>query len=74
MATYFAWLRLSRKEFSWRGTFYPVYAVLIKRNIRFHMAFPAVLSFNINGGRKTFKEATEAKAFLSSLEAVVDED
>lgn len=37
----------------------------IKKNIRFRMAYPAILSFKVNGIFKTFKDPNEAKAFLS---------
>lgn len=51
-----------------RRAFNPVCAELIKRNIRFRMAFPAVLSFEINGVKKSFKDPKEASAFLESAE------
>lgn len=50
-----------------RRAFNPVCAELIKRNIRFRMAHPAVLSFKANGIQKTFRDPNEAGTFLSTL-------
>lgn len=47
-----------------RRAFNPVCAELIKRNIRFQMMFPAVLSFRVNGVQKSFKDPEDAKSFL----------
>uniref|UniRef100_A0AAV2KQF2 Ig-like domain-containing protein n=1 Tax=Knipowitschia caucasica TaxID=637954 RepID=A0AAV2KQF2_KNICA len=47
--------------------FNTVCAELIKRDIRFRMAYPAILSFKANGGQKPFKDPNKAEAFLSSL-------
>ena len=47
-----------------RTAFNPVCTELIKRNIRFQMIFPAVLSFRVNGVQKSFKEPEDAKTFL----------
>lgn len=48
-----------------RRAFNSVCAELIKKNIRFRMAYPAILSFKVNGIFKTFKDPNEAEAFLS---------
>lgn len=50
-----------------RRAFNTVCTGLIKRNIRFRMAYPATLSFKANGIHKSFKDPNEAEAFLSTL-------
>ncbi|CAL1612451.1 unnamed protein product [Knipowitschia caucasica] len=50
-----------------RRAFNTVCAELIKLDIRFRMAYPAILSFKANGGQKSFKDPNKAEAFLSSL-------
>lgn len=50
-----------------RRAFNTVCMDLIKRNIRFRMAFPAILSFKANGVLKTFKDSNEAEAFVSTI-------
>uniref|UniRef100_A0A3B3BLX0 L1 transposable element RRM domain-containing protein n=1 Tax=Oryzias melastigma TaxID=30732 RepID=A0A3B3BLX0_ORYME len=47
-----------------RRAFNPVCAELIKRNVRFQMGYPAVLSFKMNGAPKMFRDPESAKAFL----------
>uniref|UniRef100_A0AAV2LZQ3 LINE-1 type transposase domain-containing 1 n=1 Tax=Knipowitschia caucasica TaxID=637954 RepID=A0AAV2LZQ3_KNICA len=47
-----------------RRGFNDVCTELIKRKVRFRMAFPAVLSFEINGMKKSFTEPKRARAFL----------
>lgn len=59
-------VRLARRAFN------PVCADLIKKNIRFRMVFPAVLSFEINGVRKSFKDVRLARAFLDTSEDTED--
>lgn len=51
-----------------RRAFNTVCTDLIKRKIRFRMLFPAVLSFEINGVRKSFKDPVEAQVFVGGLE------
>ncbi|CAL9685133.1 unnamed protein product [Knipowitschia caucasica] len=50
-----------------RRAFNTVCAELFKRDIRFRMAYPAILSFEANGGQKSFKDPNKAEAFVSSL-------
>lgn len=50
-----------------RRAFNTVCADLIKKNIRFRMAFPATLSFKANGVLKSFKDPNEAEAFFSTI-------
>lgn len=50
-----------------RRAFNTVCADLIKRKVRFRMAFPAILSFKANGILKTFKDPIEAEAFVSTI-------
>uniref|UniRef100_A0AAV2LG67 Uncharacterized protein n=1 Tax=Knipowitschia caucasica TaxID=637954 RepID=A0AAV2LG67_KNICA len=49
-----------------RRGFNDVCTELIKRKVRFKMAFPAVLLFEINGMKKSFTEPKRARAFLGS--------
>ncbi|KAK7901359.1 hypothetical protein WMY93_018128 [Mugilogobius chulae] len=53
-------VRLARRAFN------AVCDDLIKRNVRFRMAFPAVLSFEMNGSKKSFKDPKDARVFLES--------
>ncbi|CAL1567819.1 unnamed protein product [Knipowitschia caucasica] len=48
-----------------RRAFNAVCSDLIKKNIRFLMAYPAVLSFTTDGIKKTFRDPNEAAAFLN---------
>lgn len=50
-----------------RRAFNTVCTDLIGRNIRFQMAYPAVLSFTINGIKKTYRDSKEAEAFLKTI-------
>lgn len=50
-----------------RRAFNMVCAELIRRNIRFRMAYPAILSFKVNETQKSFKDPIKAKTFLSTL-------
>lgn len=50
-----------------RRAFNDICTDLIKKNIRFRMTFPAVLSFEISGVKKSFKDPKDARAFLASL-------
>lgn len=50
-----------------RRAFNIVCSDLIGRNIRFQMAYPAVLSFTINGIKKTYRDSKEAEAFLKTI-------
>lgn len=59
-------VRLARRAFN------TVCTDLIKRNIRFRMAFPAVLSFDFNGVRKSFKDAKKAEDFLANQKETGD--
>lgn len=47
-----------------RRAFNGICTDLIKNNIRFRMLFPAVLSFEISGVRKSFNDPKDAQAFL----------
>lgn len=53
-------VRIARREFN------DICTDLIKKKIRFRMAFPAVLSFEINGVKKSFTNPKDARAFLDS--------
>lgn len=50
-----------------RRAFNAVCEDLIKREMRFRMAYPATLSFKANGMQKTFKDPKDAEAFLATF-------